>query len=359
MKRQGFTLIEMMTSTALIGVMVLMLVSMTDNTSRTWQRGRAKVEQFREARAAFETVTRRLSRATLNTYWDYQYAVDDPKKERSPIAYVRQSELRFRTGRMEKLIPDTGHFQPTHGVFFQAPLGVVEDEEYQALDRLLNSTGYFLEIGDDREFIPSILKDLVKPRVRSRLMEFNRPAEQLSVFQLEPGKADDTWFATPLKFQDRPVRVVAENILAMVILPRLSRADEDFRAEAGGKLLCPEFDYDSTRTSNYNPPLLPPDPDINPRNQLPPVVFVAMVAIDEISAQRLEDGAGGDPKLKLDFDSLFLDAAKLEDNPETDEPRDGDLAAFEQQLLARKLNYRVFSTSVALRGAKWSRAQTQ
>ena len=344
---------------AVISVLLFMMVAMTEGASKTWKDGLSKVERFREARVAFDSMTRRLSRATLNTYWDYQYAEDDVKKERAPVSYQRQSELRFRTGRMDRLLPNGTPYRPTSGIFFQAPLGIVEDEEFNTMDRLLNSTGFFLEIGDDREFIPEMLQSRVKTRVRSRLLQFDKPAEQLAVYQLQPGVPNDTWFTKSIEGKDRPVRVIAENILALVILPKLSQADEVAREKTGGKALCPKFDYDSTRVSNHLPPLDPPDPDINPHNQLPPVVMVSMFAIDEESGQRLEDMAGGDPQLGLDTQSIFQDAAKLEDRKTTSGKQAGDLSAFEQQLIDRKLKYRLFSTSVALRGAKWSRAQTQ
>ncbi len=359
MKRQGFTFIELLTSTAVIGVLVFMLVSMTNATSKTWRNGRTKVEQFREARSAFETVTRRVGRATLNTYWDFQYAADDLKKERPPVAYTRQSELRFRSGRMSRLVPESVRYRPTHGVFFQAALGLVQNGDLDTMDRLLNSVGYFIEIGDDKEYIPKVLQSLVEPRIRSRLLEFQKPAEKLAVFQLKSGVPNDTWFSEPLGEIERPVRVVAENIVAMVIHPRLSQADELRRAKDHAKLLCPKFDYDSTRLSNDETETSSPDPEINPHNQLPPVVMVSMFAIDEISGQRLQEKWGKERTLGLDTESLFQDAAKLEDNPATDEPNDGDLAAFEKQLIDRKLNYRLFSTTIALRGAKWSRGQAR
>lgn len=355
MKRHAFTLVELLVSTSIVSLLMFMLVSMTDSASRVWQQGKAKTEQFQEARWAFENITRKVSHATLNTYWDYRYADDDLKRLRPPLAYTRQSELRFRTGVMSRLVPNASTFRPGHGIFFQAPLGIVENEEFETMDRLLNANGYFLEIGDDLQHIPPFLRDLVKPRVRSRLMAFEKPAEELSIFSLPPGKPDDRWFTDVIEQERSNVRVIAENIVGLVIHPRLSQTDEAYRKKERKEMLCPQFDYDSTRTSNHEPPL--EDPEINPLNQLPPVVFIAMFAIDEASGRRLEETSAGDHTLGLADGNLFRNAAVLEDAPGTDSARDGDLAEFEQRLIERRLNYRLFSTSIAIRGAKWSQSQ--
>jgi uncharacterized protein (TIGR02599 family) len=352
-KTRAFTLVEVLVSTVIISLMVTILVSITHQTSVTWKRGNEKAEQFRQARVAFDQMTRRLGQATLNAHWDYQYAPDDTKKERPPVAYVRQSRLRFRAGPMETLAPGGKGFRPTHGVFFQAPLGQVDDDAYDNLDRLLCNTGYFLEVNDDREGLPAFLRETVPSRVRSRLYELRQPAEKLGIYQLELGKPDDRWIQDPLAGQNRPVCVLAENILALVVQPSLAQAEEAAREQAGKKPLAPKFEYDSTLTSNYQPPLSPPDPEINPRHQLPPVVRVYMFAVDEESAQRLEETSAGSADLGLETRSLFKDAARL-----TGDSQENDLAAFERQLLDRRLHYRLFSSSVSLRGAKWSRSQT-
>ncbi len=242
---RGFTLVEMIASTALIAVMAYILMSITQQAANTWRSSQAKVDQFRQARAAFEGITRRLSQATLNPHWDYQYAPDDLKKERPPIAYVRQSYLRFRSGPMDQLAP--GGSRPTHGVFFQAPLGDVDNDDYENLERLLNTTGYFLEVADERERAPGFLRDSLPPKIRSRLMELRKPAEKLAIYQLKAGQPDDNWFQKTIDEPARPVRVLAKNILTLVIQPTLSQAEEVARKAAGKKILCPKFDLPNIR----------------------------------------------------------------------------------------------------------------
>lgn len=355
MKRHaGFTLLELVVATGVLLLVAAFLLSATSQSSRVLQNTSGKIEEFREARNAFETVTRRLSEATLNTYWDYVYKTDSGKK--IPTAYTRQSELRFRSGRMDKLIPAASVYRPTHGVFFQAPAGEVEDTGHRQLDQSLSTWGFFLEVGSDEATRPPALASKVPARIRSRLYELREPTEQLSIYLANP-PGPLAWFADPVqRTADRPARVLAENIVALVLLPRLSRADEI--ARGARPLLSPRYEYDSTATSNQTPPLNPPDPEINPRHQLPPVVQVIMVALDEPSAERLASQHPEAPDLGIHTDDLFVDSARLEDNSHTPEPGDGDLHELEARLTALRANYRIFSTNVAIRGAKWSRSQT-
>ena len=69
--RLAFTLIEVLLSTAVLAVLVVLFASMVAQTSALWKRTTGKVEQFRQARNGFERMTSQLAQATLNTYWDY------------------------------------------------------------------------------------------------------------------------------------------------------------------------------------------------------------------------------------------------------------------------------------------------
>jgi uncharacterized protein (TIGR02599 family) len=172
------------------------------------------------------------------------------------------------------------------------------------------------------------------------------------------------WFQEPMK-RRTPVRMLAENVVALVILPRLTPQDEAARAKQTPpktELLCPLYDYDSKRLSNSksgiaNPLLKAADPDLNPKNQLPPVITVAMVAVDETSAQRMVARSGSDPTLGLKLQDLFIDATLMENDPRTAAPGDGDLSKLEAQLIEQRLTYRIFVSNIAIRGAKWSRWQ--
>ncbi len=51
-------------------LILVLVLSITSQTSQVWKRSAAKIEAFQGARAAYETITSRLRQATLNTYLD-------------------------------------------------------------------------------------------------------------------------------------------------------------------------------------------------------------------------------------------------------------------------------------------------
>ncbi|MEI9895871.1 MAG: Verru_Chthon cassette protein C [Chthoniobacter sp.] len=403
----GFTLVELMVSTAIIGLIMLVLVQMTNQTSQTWRSTAEKIEKFQQARDGFESMTRRLSQATLNTNWDYLDASGAPRDKNVgstafvkfvPIYYGRTSDLRFVSGPMKSsaFSLDGKIVRPGHGVFFQAPFGLATTTDYAAMDNLLNTWGYFVEAGNDPNRPDFVDKAGVPARWRSRLMEYMLPTEQMSLYD----KADNsyTWYTLHLNdATNRPVRVLAENVITLIILPKLSKPDEDARTRAQtpqAAMLSPKYIYDSFPIA---PATLNPgasggtDPGmIMPKNQLPPILTVTMVALDERSAQRLADtychnvemtsqsvhgnqrvtGSASEMVMGLDvaagkvtpavtYANLFTDATRLEDDPNTQTPGDGDLYDLERILVHEKLTYRVFTSNVSIRGAKWSRVQTK
>ena len=342
--RSGFTLVELLVSTALIALVALLLVTMTNSTAATWRYTTGRIEQFRGADTAFEAMTRRLSQATLNTYWDY----DSPTK---PTKYLRESDLRFITGSMtvgaKKLLTTASPRRPTHGVFFQAPLGYVDDAaNFSGLDNLLNTWGYYVEFRDEVIARPAFISQ--PARYRYRLMELMQPSNSLSIYNFTSGKAATytakDWFSAALPTSAvAPVattpppppllaHALADNVIALVVLPKLSKKDET----STGKTLSKDYSYDSTSTDT--------DPDINPKSQLPPIVQVTLVAIDEISAARMANGLTP-PALDASLDAIFLNSTKF----------DADLVTLQKTLTDQRISYRVFTSNVSIRGAKWSR----
>lgn len=329
-KQGGFTLVELMVSVGLIALVALILVSMTNSTAATWRYTTGRIEQFRGANSAFESITRNLSQATLNTYWDY----NNPN---APTKYLRQSDLRFITGKTEKFL-GIGIRRPTQSIFFQAPLGFVDDtaNNFTGLDNLINTWGYYLEFRDDATTRPAFISPtLVPARYRYRLMELMQPSNSLSIYGLAAGNPAynaKTWFSNAVVANPSPAHVLAENVVALVVLPKLSLKEET----ATGKTLSKDYAYDSTVTGT--------DAEINPKNQLPPIVQVTLVAIDEGSATRIANGATR-PAFDSSLDSLFNVSANF----------DADLATLQTTLTAQRVSFRVFTSSVSIRGAKWSR----
>lgn len=367
LQKRAFTLVELLVSMVIVVLLLLILVSITDQTRRTWTYTTSKVEQFRDSREAFESITRRISQATLNTYWDYHYPNDDTSKP--PDSYVRQSELRFISGSANTLTVATN--RPTHAVFFQAPLGFVQDTTTYAginqLENLLNTWGYYLEWNSDKTSRPAFLPASFPEHYRFRLMEMMEPSEKLTVYQYTSGLTGTTaknltykgkeWFTTPLAVAPQPggvsqQRVVADNVIALIILPKLSQSDQKAKDPITGissnytdSSLAPSYDYDTTYDKQS-------DPNLNPHNQLPPEVLVTMVAVDEATFGRLQGSSATMPDYTKD---LFQKAGNLSDSSVDGYAK--DLAALQTTLQTNHLNYRIFSTTVSLKAAKWSRSQ--
>lgn len=350
--RGGFTVVELLVSAAVVAMLLIVLVSMTDSTRRTWSYTSGKLEQFREARLAFESITRRLSQATLNAYWDY----DNPAL---PTKYVRQSELRFVSGRADEIVsaalpPSFGAPESlvSHACFFQAPLGYSEvggtpnGTDFSGLENVLNTWGYFIHYGDDANLVPNPLQARVPARTRFRLYELMEPSEQLSIYKYTSGNSsynDRTWFTN--RITAGYTRVVAENIIALVLIPKLSSSD----LAAGGYTaasLAPEYLYDST---GRDMPTLT-DKNLNPKNQLPPILNITLVAVDEASFARKHPTPA-----ELNLNGYFDKVGDTTDPGAAGYAR--DLKDLQDQLLSKQLSYRVFSSDVSIKAAKWSREQ--
>ncbi|HSJ03744.1 MAG TPA: prepilin-type N-terminal cleavage/methylation domain-containing protein, partial [Verrucomicrobium sp.] len=57
----GFTLIELLVSMTVVALLMGMLLQTVFQTQNIWTQARVRVEEYREARTAFEVITRRLS----------------------------------------------------------------------------------------------------------------------------------------------------------------------------------------------------------------------------------------------------------------------------------------------------------
>ena len=113
--RHGFTLLELMISMAVLAIIMVLVFQMLSATQRARSDSRARLSTFKEARVAFESITRRLSQATLNTYWDYEFT--GTGRSRRPIDYQKQSDLHFVFGETADLI-GKGDIHTGHAVFF-------------------------------------------------------------------------------------------------------------------------------------------------------------------------------------------------------------------------------------------------
>jgi uncharacterized protein (TIGR02599 family) len=195
----------------------------------------------------------------------------------------------------------------------------------------------------------------------------NLPNNPLYLHSLPPaGYTGLEWFTDPFTnannyLPSRPVRPIGENIIALVLLPRLSPEDEAtlvVQPAHPGTALAPNYAYDSTSigvsgsATNVNDQGM-----LDSKNQLPPVIQVTMVALDETSYKRFQGSSTSMPtSLTGTLSTLFQNAGDTENpsNPGFAQ----DLNSLKATLQGLKLNYRIFSTNVSVEGSKWSRAQT-
>lgn len=326
--RRAFTLIEVLVSMAVLSLLLVLTLAIVDQTRRAFSSTSAQVEAFQSAETAFETITRKLSQATLNTYFDYYDGPGGTGNRRDPAAaesfqpksYGRASDLHFVTGPARDLLASTNLLVESQAVFFCAALGYAGSQTAQGLEKTLNACGFFVEFGDQLNR-PSFLAG--PERWRYRLMEMSEPTELLSIFT---GQSPNDWFTNPLSLASPPFRkrILAENVIGLFLIPKATIDD----AETG---LAPAFAYDTRAGSSVS------------RHQLPPIVRVYLVAIDEASASRLAKQYGKSPP-PLIPPGAFASADRVRE----------DLKELEASLTELNVSHRVFVTDVALRSAKWS-----
>lgn len=337
----AFSLIELLISLAVLSVLVVLAASLIGAIQDVWKRSSARTEQFRSARQALETISSRLSQATLNPYWVVQTNASGV-----PVRYERQSDLRFLTGNAVSTIGSTvgsGTIVPGSAVFFQAPTGYFTNNSASSLNAALNTWGYYVEYGPDSSRPPFISTSIIPTKNRFRLVEFIDPSDGLTIFSKTSGKSaynGKDWFTDPLATTGNR-RVLADNIVAFVALPRLSSVEDRSVGQVG---LSPQFSYDSTSTNAV--PITNSTGTLVQhiiRHQLPPIVDIAVVAIDEQSARRITWGSSP----PVFGTNLFQIATMMET----------DLETLRKNIDAQGLSARVFRTSVPISAARWSTEQ--
>ncbi|XHR31303.1 MAG: Verru_Chthon cassette protein C [Chthoniobacteraceae bacterium] len=325
----GFSLIEALVAMVVLTLILVVCFGILNTTEKAWKASSEKIDEFQAARSAFEKITRTLSLATLNTYYDYY---DSGRNRRLPSnastfvpdVYGRQSELEFVSG---KALVTGAHTQVTHSVFFTTPLGYTPTSDYSELGKLLNAIGFYIEFNSDATERPdflSLLSNPPAPRWRYRLLEFQQPSENLAIYKV----SDNSWIASALASASPPVYVIAENILACVILPKAANTSDN---------LASEYEYDSRTawTSGTQPATM---------HQLPPLVHIVLIAASEASMARLQNAATTPPDLGFSYAEVFQSAASL----------DQDLTTVTEALERKRIHFRVFQADVALREARWS-----
>jgi hypothetical protein len=362
--------------------------------------------------------------------------------------------LHFVSGKaaQTKILNSSEEINPTHAVFFQAPLGVSYQDEkkiltasgykddpdyksaanadpseskrkYRHLNGMVNVCGYYVHWDEDPR-VPTFIKDAYQSdrlakRYRYRLMEVVQPAETVSIYNnpwyTRPGgqtdknrpnfKANPTsdgansapyllatdWIKVAVG-KLKPTlgsavnysRPLADNIVAMVITPKLPEGDRVNKLNIDD--ISKNFEYDSRSQKVYDATIGTDNPSfikgtaqlntllndadaVNPLEftqyaQLPPILQVTLVAIDEDSGSKLEaslQNPENGPERhwanglfeRMTTEEKFIEEVGRPSDPEADSLT-GRLTGRDKSLGLPKVNYRIFKTDVVMRSAKWS-----
>lgn len=376
--RSGFTLVELLVSMVVLIVLVVLLTQLINTLRGVISRTTTSIEEFRGARDAFETMARRIGQATLNSYDDVNPTISGTAS-RSGTAYVRASELRFISGDAATLLTGTYSGKslsagqeypsapyPTDAVFFQAPLGVTQAASasaYAPLTQLLNTCGYYIKWDNDKDLRPSFLSSTTIPyRWRFHLMELIEPTENLRIYSVAstgggttgtsgPSSTSPTrsaswdyastdWFTYPVVSESASsVHVLAENIVFLSILPMVApqnaiKGDNNPASDGTSTdLVGSNYLYDTT------PDLAASGVKYRQNNQLPPIVYLMMIAVDEKSFARYLGAATAAP--------TDLGLAQILVNPTYDQ-RQRDIKQVTDALTSHKIGYRIFTLAIPL-----------
>ncbi len=311
----GFTILEMLVSCAVFLLILTLVASMMSGASSLWLRHRNQSATFEAANAAFDSLSRSLAQAVLNTYWEVQ-------TNQADRSYGRSSELHFILGPTSDLLGVSASGYPGDAVFFQAALGRSSETSLKRLPLLLNSMGYFVRF-DKGPDLPGFLNNLANIRSRYRLYQWLQPSEDFGVYLPATGQKD--WFRGDLANTMKNTAVLAENVIGLIFMAEYPEADGT---------VVPLYSYDSRDTSQ---------PDT--LHQLPPRIRVLMVVIDEASAARLSNGTN-EPTGLVPRADWFKTPGQF----------DSDLIAWENQLksITPRVDYRIFTATIAIQNAKWS-----
>jgi uncharacterized protein (TIGR02599 family) len=261
-KRDAFTLVEMLVAVAILMVILVVLLEVSARVGALWKSSAGRVTSFQSARAAFDAVTRSISQATLNTYFDYvdkdgNYRDPANPSNFSPTGFRRASELHFLSGSAAALTGNSPALSPGHAIFFQAPLDLTQDSALEIVPGLLNATGFFIAYAPASAtgLLPSWLSSKFGNEYQFQLRHVIQPTEENQIYETRDGWG---WVADLVDPSKTTPGTLADNIVLLVIRPRLSPQDEivmgpqlgtgSFDDSQRGSILCPNYSY--TRMAN-------------------------------------------------------------------------------------------------------------
>lgn len=352
----GFSLAEVLVGIAILSGLMVMMTQVLSSTQRVWMSAKSKAEEYRAARVAVETISRRISQTTVGSYWDYQL-----DSTGAPLNYQRNSDLHFVCGLSSTLL--RGGTYPSHSVFFMAPFGVASDNatmsatgNVERLTDLINGWGYYITVSDDMDRRPGFLANDTErypARRRFKLMELRLPTDALDVFQRTAGSVsgqpkiqtitDQTtlynWFSANLANYSQPI---ADNVIALLVQPEVM--DGVSNVATGDNLISvsPDFLWD-TRKFQWDG-----GGEVNEvmRHRLPGLVRVSLVVTSEAAWERMDSGT------QRAVENGLLQRLGGSGSFKISKNLDNDLASLSSYLDENRMEYRVFSTSIPLKSTR-------
>ncbi len=336
-------MVELMVGIVISIILIGVLLAAMTQLSTTVRTVDSKIDAFQGAEAAFDLMTQTLSDATLNTYYDYD-------SSSAPTTYLRRSDLHFLVEQNSNLTTAFPNSNANSGqsAFFQSPVGYSNNSTYAHTPGLLNACGYFIQFGPDSASWPTIFTAGSRTiHYRYRLMQAVQSTEFNGIFgDLESTTAEGgsgTFPTTPwFKSLGSVALPIAENVIALVIWPQSPAV-----TSASG--VSTDYQYSSRQG-------LPTPSNSLQSEQLPQILQVTIVAIDNASALRLDTGSPSPPTVIENAlkggstgTGLFKTASTTQYT--------ADLASLEQALGTAHIQYQVLATSVTLRESKWSNGQ--
>ena len=313
----------------ILAMILLVITSVIGQAQKTWKGATSRLSQFREARQAFDTVSRNLRQAMINSYGDYLPRAT-PFNPPPPPGIVRKAELGIRFDKASAIVTggSSAAELPGSAVVFQAPLGQTAVADYRPLKNLLCVRGYFVRFGSDESFMPVGLRSRLKERYRYRLIEYAPPTETNPVYV---EGAVGAWTTISESSGQDYLRVVANNVLALVLAPTFNDgAAGNTPTELGESVQDPMYVFNSFDVGNsYN--------QRSTNHRMPAATQVIMVAVDDESAARMISGETS-PDILRQAGAEFT-------NPQSIEK---DVATLRQYMNAQKYNFRIFSSNVFL-----------
>ena len=318
-----------MVAMAVLMLMMALMLSVVNSTGALWRKTSGRVQSYQAARAGLETISQTLAQAVLNPYYDYTSngVRRSPANAATfvPNGYSRFSDLHF-------VITNSlsGTNITTHAAVFQAPLAYATNSTNALLPRLLNVAGFFVSYGSDAQMLPGIPALASQAKNRYRLYQILQPAEDFTVYY-KNGSANTNSSPDWAVPGAGNTRIVADNVIALILHPKTSAGDTN--------AINSSYFYNSRSagSTDTNRPSL---------NQLPPLVGVTLVAIDEDSAARMDRTNGQAPTISAALTAAgnFTDPSLYATN----------LSILKTKLDEARVGYRIFNTDVGIRAAKWS-----